>query len=74
MLGQQLVCFIKVPQRYLRKMLEPQKIAQLYATTRHVVSCAWCKCVPIWPTDTPSPITTRHVASYDTKLCNIWWS
>ena len=34
------------------------------------VSCDWWMCVPTWSTDTPLPVTTRHVASYSTKLCH----
>ena len=45
--------------------------AQLCATTCHMASCDWQRCVLTWPTDTHLRITTRHVASCGIKLCPI---
>ena len=44
-----------------RKILGPPKVTQSCATTRYITSCDWWK-------NTPSSITTHHVASCNTKI------
>ena len=56
-----------------RVVLVPYNWAQLCATTRHMASCDWQKCVNGSCGDILLPITTCHVESCGTNLCPIMW-